>query len=108
MDKNKQDKVKKVEPKKAEHKTAEPKRGETKSVAFPFNKQNYKLLLIGLGFLVLGFILMIGGGNDNPNKFNYDIFNFQRLTLAPILLIIGYVIEIYAIMKVPKEKKAAE
>ena len=70
---------------------------------FAFDKQNYKWLLIALGFLLVGFILMIGGGSDDPNVFNYGMFNFQRLTLSPILLIIGYVIGIYAIMKKPNE-----
>jgi len=47
---------------------------------------------------------MIGGGSDDPNKFNDAIFNFQRLTLAPILILGGYVIEIFAIMKKPKQQ----
>lgn len=72
---------------------------------FAFGKQNYKWLLIALGFLVVGFILMIGGGSDDPNVFNYGMFNFQRLTLAPILLMIGYGLGIYAIMKKPKDTK---
>jgi len=71
---------------------------------FAFGKENYRLLLIGLAVIVLGFILMIGGGSDDPNKFNEAIFNFQRLTLAPILILGGYVIEIFAIMKKPKQK----
>jgi len=71
---------------------------------FAFDKQNYKWLLIALGFLLVGFILMIGGGSDDPNVFNYGMFNFQRLTLSPILLIIGYVLGIYAIMKKPKNQ----
>jgi hypothetical protein len=108
MDNSKQDKIKKAEPKKAEPKKTEQKKGDYKSIVFPFNKDNYKLLLIGLAFIVVGFILMIGGGNNDPKVFNYAIFNFQRLTLSPILLSIGYIIEIYAIMKLPKEKKAAE
>jgi hypothetical protein len=70
---------------------------------FAFGKENYRLLLIGLGVIVLGFILMIGGGSDDPNKFNDAIFDFQRLTLAPILILGGYVIEIFAIMKKPKQ-----
>jgi hypothetical protein len=70
---------------------------------FAFGKQNYKWLLIALGFLVVGFILMIGGGSDDPNVFNYGMFNFQRLTLSPILLMIGYGLGIYAIMKKPKD-----
>jgi hypothetical protein len=70
---------------------------------FAFGKQNYRWLLIALGFLVVGFILMIGGGSDDPNVFNYGMFNFQRLTLSPILLMIGYGLGIYAIMKKPKD-----
>jgi hypothetical protein len=70
---------------------------------FAFGKENYRLLLIGLGLIVLGFLLMIGGGSDDPNVFSYDIFNFRRLTLAPILILVGYVVEIYAIMKKPKD-----
>jgi hypothetical protein len=46
---------------------------------------------------------MIGGGSDDPNKFNFDLFNFQRLTLAPVLILAGFVIEIFAIMKKPKQ-----
>ncbi|OQX75806.1 MAG: hypothetical protein B6D64_11000 [Bacteroidetes bacterium 4484_276] len=81
--------------------SAEPK-SPTDKPDFAFDKQNYKWLLIALGFLLVGFVLMIGGGSDDPNVFNYGMFNFQRLTLSPILLIIGYVIGIYAIMKKPK------
>lgn len=69
---------------------------------FAFDKNNYKWLLIGLAFLLVGYLLMIGGGSDDPNVFNYGMFNFQRLTLSPILLMIGYIIGIYAIMKKPK------
>lgn len=69
---------------------------------FAFDKQNYKWLLICLGFLLLGFLLMIGGGSDDPDVFNYGMFNFQRLTLSPILLMLGFLIGIYAIMKKPK------
>jgi len=73
-------------------------------VDFAFGKQNYTLLLIGLAFLLLGFILMIGGGSDDPNVFSPALFNFQRLTLAPLLLLTGYIIELFAIMKKPKVK----
>lgn len=72
-------------------------------VQFAFGKANYRLMFIGLAFLALGFILMVGGGSDDPAVFNPAIFDFQRLTLAPLLLIAGYVIEIFAIMKKPKE-----
>ncbi len=66
---------------------------------FIFGKSNYKFLLIGLGLILLGFILMLGGGSESPDVFNEGIFNFQRLTLAPILILAGFGIEIYAIMK---------
>jgi len=70
---------------------------------FAFGKENYRLLLIGLALIVVGFLLMIGGGSDDPNVFSEDIFNFRRLTLAPILILAGYVVELFAIMKKPKD-----
>lgn len=66
---------------------------------FVFGKENYKFLFIGLGLILLGFILMIGGGSESPDEFNEGIFNFQRLTLAPILILAGFGVEVYAIMK---------
>lgn len=72
---------------------------EEQKDVFVFGKENYKFLFIGLGLIVLGFILMIGGGSESPDVFNEGIFNFQRLTLAPILILAGFGIEIYAIMK---------
>jgi len=74
-----------------------------KTGEFAFGKENYRLLFIGLAFIVLGFILMIGGGSKDPRVFNPAIFNFQHITLAPILVLTGYVIEIFAIMKKPKD-----
>lgn len=72
---------------------------------FAFQKENYKWLIIGLVINVLGFILMIGGGSDDPNKFNADeLFSPIRLTVAPILIIAGYIVMIYAIMKKPAKK----
>lgn len=68
---------------------------------FLFGKQNYKIMLIGLGIIVLGFILMAGGGSDDPNVFNPEIYNFRRIRLAPTLILIGFAIEIYAILKNP-------
>lgn len=72
---------------------------DNEMVTFAFTRQNYRLLIIGIVIITLGFLLMIGGGSDDPNVFNYKMFNFQRLTLAPILIIAGYIIEIFAIMK---------
>lgn len=71
----------------------------SKSQAFAFTKENYKWVFIGLAFILVGFLLMIGGGSDNPDAFSNGIFSFQRWTLAPLLVLIGYGIEIYAIMK---------
>ena len=65
---------------------------------FAFKKTNYILLIIGLIFIGLGLLLMIGGGSEDPTKFSPEIFNFQRLTLAPILLATGFVIQLFAIM----------
>ena len=74
---------------------------------FVFGKHNYKFLLIGLGFILAGFLLMMGGGSDSPDEFNDAMFGFQRLTLAPILILAGFAIEIYAIMSKPKDKPEA-
>ncbi len=73
---------------------------------FLFNKKNYTLLIIGLVFIVIGFLLMMGGGSDDPAVFNEEIFNFRRITLAPVMILIGFVIEIYAIMRKPAEDSA--
>lgn len=71
---------------------------------FAFSKKNYILLFIGLAFMLSGLILMVGGGSEDPTQFSDEIFNLQRLTLAPVLLAIGFIIEIFAIMY--KEKDA--
>ena len=76
----------------------------SKSSQFAFGKENYKLLLIGLVLIAVGFLLMIGGGSDDPKVFSDEIFNFRRLTLAPLLILAGYVVEIFAIMKKPKSQ----
>ena len=67
-------------------------------------KENYKLMLIGLGIIFVGFLLMLGSSNNNPEVFNKDIFSFRRITLAPIVIVAGFVFEIYAIMKKPKSE----
>lgn len=69
---------------------------------FLFDKINYKILLIGIGIIALGFILMAGGGSEDPNVFSEDIFNFRRIRLAPTTVLIGFGITIYAILKNPK------
>ena len=71
---------------------------------FVFQKENYKWLIIGLIINIIGFILMIGGGSEDPNQFNADeLFSPVRLTVSPILIIAGYIEMIYAIMKKPKK-----
>ena len=70
---------------------------------FLFDKINYKILLVGIGVIALGFILMAGGGSDDPNVFNEDIFNFRRIRLAPTIVLIGFGITVYAILKNPKK-----
>ncbi len=72
---------------------------------FIFSKKNYRLMLIGLSVIVLGFIFMIGGGSKDPDVFNPDIFNFRRIRLAPALVLIGFGIEIAAILRSFKNTK---
>ena len=67
-----------------------------------FRKKNYQLMLLGLIFITLGFFLMSGGGSEDPNIFNDEIYNFRRIRVAPILVVFGFIIEVYAIMKNPK------
>lgn len=70
-----------------------------------FSKQNYLLFLGGLGLIALGYILMIGGGSDDPNVFNPAIFDTQRITIAPMVCVVGFVTIIVAIMWRPKQKQ---
>jgi hypothetical protein len=67
-----------------------------------FSKQNYIILLAGLGAIALGYVLMIGGGSDDPEVFNPAIFDFQRISLAPMLCLAGFVTILFAIMWRPK------
>lgn len=67
-----------------------------------FTKKNYYLLLAGIFFIGLGYLLMIGGGSEDPNVFNPAIFDFQRITLAPVSCLLGFVVIIFAIMWRPK------
>jgi hypothetical protein len=69
---------------------------------FGFQKENYKILLIGLAINVVGFILMIGGATEDPNVFSEEeLFSSTRITIAPMLILLGYIVILYAIMKKP-------
>ncbi len=70
---------------------------------FLFGRDNYKFLLIGLVVIAIGFILMAGGGSDDPNVFNEEIFNFRRIRLAPTVVLIGFGITIYSILRKPRK-----
>lgn len=75
-----------------------------KKIATIFTKDNYMWMAIGAAVILLGFLLMIGGKSPDPNVFNEkEVYSFRRITLAPILIIAGLILEIYAIMKKPKE-----
>jgi hypothetical protein len=75
-----------------------------KKIISIFEKQNYLWMAIGGAAIILGFLLMIGGKSSDPNVFNKDeVYSFRRITLAPILIVAGLIIEIYAIMKKPKD-----
>ncbi len=74
---------------------------------FPVKKENIRYILIGLGFNVLGYILMIGGGSSDPKVFNEaELFSTVRITIAPILITIGFIVIIYGIMKKTKPTKS--
>mgnify|MGYP003972974681 FL=1 len=71
---------------------------------FVFGKKNYITMIIGLVFITLGFILMSGGGSEDPNIFNPEIYNFRRIKPAPTLVLIGFGIQVYAILLNPNKK----
>lgn len=70
---------------------------------FALGRENYKLLAIGFIIIVTGFLLMLGGKSEDPNEFSDKIFSFRRITLAPIVVLAGFIFEIWAIMKKPKD-----
>jgi len=76
---------------------------ENKNVEFALDKRNFILMGIGLLVIIIGFILMAGGKSEDPAVFNESMFSFTRITLAPLMVFAGFVFEIYAIMKKPKE-----
>lgn len=79
------------------------KNENTQQPTFLFGKKNYVIMIVGIIFIAAGFIFMAGGGSHNPEVFNEEIYNWQRIRLAPTLVIIGLGIEIYAILADPKK-----
>ena len=75
---------------------------------YTFKKRNYVLMLIGLGLIVLGFLLMSGGASEDPTKFSQEIFSFRRITLATIIVMLGFIIEVFAIMSLDKKTKKSK
>ncbi|MCW3085304.1 MAG: hypothetical protein JWP12_2670 [Bacteroidetes bacterium] len=77
---------------------------ETRKPGFAFGRENYKIMLAGVLLVVIGYCLMIGGGSDDPTKFNADeIFSFRRITLSPIVILAGFVVVLLGIMKKSKD-----
>jgi membrane-bound ClpP family serine protease len=79
------------------------KKEEDKKPGFALGRENYKLMAIGFAIIIIGFILMAGGKSDDPKVFSEDIFSFRRITIAPLIVLAGFIFEIYAIMKRPRE-----
>jgi hypothetical protein len=77
---------------------------EANKISFAIPKESYKHLLIGFGAVVIGFLLMMGGGSENPAEFSREIFSFRRITLAPIVVLAGFIYIMWAIMRKPKQK----
>ncbi len=76
---------------------------ETAPNTLAFSKENYYIILAGIAILVIGYLLMIGGGSDTPKEYNPEIFSTQRITVAPITLLIGFGVVLFGIMKSPKQ-----
>ena len=72
---------------------------------FLFNKRNYRFLLLSIALIAIGFIIMAGGGSEDPNVFNPEIFNFRRIRLAPTVVLTGFGLAIYTILMPPKKSK---
>jgi len=79
-------------------------KSKQEQMGFVFGPMNYRLLIIGLVVIIIGFILMSGGKTDDPNVFNPEVFSTRRITIAPLVVLIGFIIEGFAIMWKPKKK----
>ena len=77
---------------------------ELRKPGFAFGKENYRILIIGVVIVVVGYLLMIGGGSDDPNQFNADeIFSTRRVTIAPVTILVGFMVVLAGIMKKSKD-----
>lgn len=78
-------------------------KNDSASPEFAIGKENFRYIIIGVVIIFIGFVLMIGGKSDDPNVFNPEVFSPLRITVAPIIVVAGFVFEIWAIMKKPKD-----
>jgi hypothetical protein len=77
----------------------EQKRKKENKTDFIFTKKNFRVMLIGIAFIIIGFILMSGGGSDDPTIFSHEIYNLTRIRIAPAFIITGFIIQVFAILK---------
>lgn len=94
---------------KATRPSAQAKAPAKKTASAPlFGKENFTWMLIGAAILILGFLLMAGGGSEDPNVFDpSEVYSTRRITIAPIVILIGLIVEIYAIFRQPKNTTGA-
>ena len=78
---------------------------ENKNDGFALPKKNILYIIAGFAVMLVGYLLMSGGGSDNPNVFNADMFSFRRMAIAPVVILAGMVFEIWAIMHVGKKNR---
>ena len=72
-------------------------------IGLPIPTSSYKMIIIGFAIVIFGFILMTGGGSESLEEFSYEIFSFRRITLAPIVVLVGFGVVFWAIMRKPKK-----
>src|SRR5438552_689683 len=76
---------------------------------FAIPRENYRIIIAGAALVLIGMLLMVGGASDDPNKFNGDeLFSFRRITLSPIVILVGFIVVFFAIMKKPKPASEEE